>query len=704
LKVKDIINNSSIWMPGSAYGLDNPTVSVLLPTFRRAANGLFENAVLSVLNQSFRNLELIIVDDCSFDGTFDLIKHYMELDGRVSCIRHNYNIGLPAISEYEAYLHARGTYIAFLFDDNEWEPEAIQQTYERMSKENIMASYGVIELVLPNSSTGHMLGTADIDMIMLNNTIANGSVVLHRDVFEVVGLYDPHLSIMRVCDWDLWNRIAREYDIVRTDIFFGKEYGPFQSDSLDNTALLEAWFSAEHMAQPRNDLLKPARFPEYSVVESFGARSSYYVFCMKEFCQHMQQKSWYQPLDIPQVNPNHRHILVLIDAPSASLVSFDRVASQTLTVRFASLFHLYEADLAFADAVIIPRDNVNGQRHLELIKKLNIPVYYYTDDNFHALAVQDPYNVSVRELAEVSNRDKLEHYSGVIVSSEQMLHDFRERKLHDHLILLEPVIDAKLISDRPQQEKPFFSVAFLGGSFRLDVLQHCVLSALKRLSEEVPIRFYCPDDLDLSAYESNRFTAISVPRTLCLDRILTKFRDFEPDVQVHCGKSLANNRFKTENALINATIIGAVLLSSEIEPYISGANQNCYMLAANTVESWFQKLKQLAEDSGLRKQICQNAKAYCLSRYDASRVWLNLEQELVSYPELSTYTVYKRMEQIIYRLRFRQAEPVFQPAQATNWEIFKLFWKKYGVLTLFIAAWKVVKKSTLWLIAKLKRG
>ncbi|MBA4347981.1 MAG: hypothetical protein C0413_03925 [Clostridiales bacterium] len=704
LKVKDIINNSSIWIPGSLYGLDNPKVSVLLPTFRRAASGLFENAVLSVLNQSFRDLELIIVDDCSYDGTFDLIKHYMELDGRVSCIRHSYNIGLPAVSEYEAYLRARGTYIAFLFDDNEWEPGAIEQTYERMFRENIKASYGVIELVLPNASTGHMLGTSDIDTIRLNNTVANGSVVLHRDVIEDIGLYDPHLSIMRVCDWDLWNRIVRKHDFVRTDIFFGKEYGPLQSDSLGNTALLEAWFSAEHMAQPRNELLKPAQFSEYSIVESFGARSSYYVFCIKEFCQRMQQKPWYQPLTIPQVNPNHRHILVLIDAPSASLVSFDRAASRDLTVRFASLFHLYEADLTFADAVIIPRDNINGQRHLELIKGLNIPVYYYTDDNFLALAVQDPHNVSVRELAEANKHDKLERYNGVIVSSEQMLLDFRERNLHDHLILLEPVINAKLLPDHSAVQKPYFSVAFLGGSFRSDVLQHCVLPALTRLSDEIPVRLYCPNDFDLSVYSTERFETVSVPRTNNLDLILTKFCDFAPDVQVHCGKALPNNRFKTENALINATIIGAVLLSSEIEPYISGANQNCYMLAANTVDCWYQKLKQLAEDSGLRKQIYQNAKAYCLSRYDSNRVWAALEKELVSYPELSTYTAYKRLEKIIFHLRYRHTPPIPQPAQATNWEIFRLFWKKYGVLTLFIAVWKVVKKSTLWLFSKFKRN
>jgi len=702
LKVKEIIQDGSIWMPGRSYNDEPPKVSVLLPTFQRAANGLFENAVSSVLNQTFADLELIIVDDCSVDGTFDRIKHFMELDGRVSCIRHSFNVGLPAVSEYEAYLRARGTYIAFLFDDNEWERDAIQQTYDRMVKENIKASFGVLELVVPNASNGILLGTSDIDMIQLSNTVANGSVVLHRDVIEDIGLYDPHLSIMRICDWDLWNRITRKYDFVRTDIFFGKEYGALQSDSLGNTGLLDAWFSAEHMAQSRNELLRPANFAEYRITESFGARSSFYVFCLKKFSQRFSGKTWYRPIELPEINPNHRHVLVLINEPSASLVSFERVASQNLTVRFASLVQLCEADLALADAVIISRDNVFVQKYMDLIKKLSIAVYYYTDDNFHALAEQSPHDATYRTLAKANSHDKLLRYNGVILSSKSLLQYYQSNNLHNHLLLLEPAIDATMVLDRPKQQKPYFSVAFLGGNFRADTLQQCVLPALKRLSEEIPVRLYCPDDFDLSGYASSQFQYTTVPRIRNLDLILTKFRAYEPDVLVHCGKALTNNQYKTENALINATIIGAVLLSSAVEPYKSSESQSSFVMSANTVDAWYQNLKELSINSELRHQVYQTAKAYCLERYDVNRVWSELEQELVSYPQLSDYDVYKRLENIIFQLRFNPEYNSNLP-KLTNWETFKLFWKAYGVLTLFIAAWKVVKKSTLWVIRKFKR-
>jgi hypothetical protein len=424
---------------------------------------------------------------------------------------------------------------------------------------------------------------------------------------------------------------------------------------------------------------------------------------MRESIREVEGKGWYRPLELPPVNPKHRRILVLINEPSASVVSFDRVLSPDITVRFVSLFHLYETDLAFADAVIVSRDNMTAQRHLDLIKQLGIPVYYYTDDNFFILAEQMPEDTLAREFARANSREQLSRYDGVILSSEQLLNDFRARNLHDHLILLEPAINKALVAERTETEKPYFSVAFLGGSFRTDVLQNCVLPALKRLSEEIPVRLLCPNDFDLSEYVSERFSADTVPRTKCLDLILKKFRDFAPDVQVHCGKALPNNRFKTENALINAATIGAVLLSSEIEPYRSGQCRDCYLLAINTVEAWYSQLKLLATDTALRSRLYQNAKAYCFARYDVTHVWETLEWEILTVPEQTPYTIYRRMEQLIFQLRYRTIPAPTQPQQETNWQIFKLFWKKYGVLTLFIAAWKVVKKSTLWVIRKLKR-
>ena len=107
MKVKHLIAQT-IWLPGALYGADKPVVSVLLPTFRRAKSGLFLKAVNSVLNQTLMALELIIIDDASTDGTAAIIAEIMAKDGRVSCLKHPVNIGLPAVSEFEGFQKARG--------------------------------------------------------------------------------------------------------------------------------------------------------------------------------------------------------------------------------------------------------------------------------------------------------------------------------------------------------------------------------------------------------------------------------------------------------------------------------------------------------------------------------------------------------------------------------------------------------------------
>ena len=125
VKVKDIIKNTA-WRPGGLYRESPaPMISVLLPTYRRAKHGLFRRAVKSILAQTLQNLELIIIDDASMDGTAQQIEEFMQLDGRVSCLTHPQNIGLPAISEFEGFLKSRADYLAFAFDDDIFYPEAL---------------------------------------------------------------------------------------------------------------------------------------------------------------------------------------------------------------------------------------------------------------------------------------------------------------------------------------------------------------------------------------------------------------------------------------------------------------------------------------------------------------------------------------------------------------------------------------------------
>ena len=222
MKVKEIISFCKPqWIPGRDYPGEQPQLSVILPTFRRGKDGLFSRVARSILSQSLRSLELIIIDDASTDGTADLIAELMAVDGRVSCIRHQVNMGLPAISEFEGFLRARAPVIGFAFDDFVFEPDALGLLLNLMRLRGCEAIHG--EGRMPYNGRDEILGDASAphDKLLHCNFIANGAVMISAAAIREVGLYDPHIVLSRLCDWDLWRRLRRKYSFHAAPFLIG---------------------------------------------------------------------------------------------------------------------------------------------------------------------------------------------------------------------------------------------------------------------------------------------------------------------------------------------------------------------------------------------------------------------------------------------------------------------------------------------------
>ena len=97
-------------------------VSVVIPTHNRA--NLVGRAIQSVLDQTYRDFELIVVDDASTDGTEEVTKALN--DNRIRYIHHMMNRGASG-ARNTGIENANGEYIAFLNDDDEWLPEYLDQ-------------------------------------------------------------------------------------------------------------------------------------------------------------------------------------------------------------------------------------------------------------------------------------------------------------------------------------------------------------------------------------------------------------------------------------------------------------------------------------------------------------------------------------------------------------------------------------------------
>ena len=241
IRVKDIIKDNSIWLPSQDYN-EKKKLSILMPTFGRGKNGFFKRAVTSYIEQTFKDTELIIIDDANTDGTSEQIHEFMKQDRRISCIRHKQNMGLPAISTYEALKKARGEYIGFLFDDCVLYPSAYERTLKKMEEEGAQASYGRVLVCMDKEdmTKNEMFYYKEeyLDNLEISNSIGNISIIFKKDIIETIGYLDPHVCLSRVNDWDFITRIKRKFYLIETGVVFAKEYGVTQKNSLGNAYLI----------------------------------------------------------------------------------------------------------------------------------------------------------------------------------------------------------------------------------------------------------------------------------------------------------------------------------------------------------------------------------------------------------------------------------------------------------------------------------
>lgn len=218
--------------------VSQPLVSVIMPTYCRGDSGLLSRAIDSVLKQSFKNFELIIVDDGSIDNTASIINSYQRVDNRVIHIRHNLNSGLPALRVNEGLMVARGQFISYQFDDDEWTEEALEVLLEEISNYTTPALvYG--SCVYYKDSVEHVFShDFDYSSLMDHNIIANNSVMHHISLFREFGGYDCHVLMRRLCDWDLWLRWSRKVPFkhvhkVISNVTIGEEFSLGQTIDYD---------------------------------------------------------------------------------------------------------------------------------------------------------------------------------------------------------------------------------------------------------------------------------------------------------------------------------------------------------------------------------------------------------------------------------------------------------------------------------------
>lgn len=240
---------------------DTPLVSVVIPAYKAAAY-LLETAQ-SVLNQTYTNWELIIVDDGSPDNQATVVADIVSSNPRVQYIRQK-NGGVSAARNH-GYRLSKGEFLAFLDADDIWLPHNLSS---KIAKFQANPSFGLVHSdmaimdensILTGKTKSGKEGQLLDELLSWEGTCVPtpSSILVKRNVLEKVGLFDLKLS--NAADQEFFFRVASQYPIGRVaEVTW--QYRIHNNNMHSNIAVMEKDALRAYYLAEQNNLFKSKTF------------------------------------------------------------------------------------------------------------------------------------------------------------------------------------------------------------------------------------------------------------------------------------------------------------------------------------------------------------------------------------------------------------------------------------------------------------
>ncbi|MHB0977643.1 MAG: glycosyltransferase family 2 protein [Candidatus Aquicultorales bacterium] len=191
-----------------------PLVSVIIPTYN--GERYISETLKSVVEQTYPNLEIIVVDDASTDGTLEALKPFIR---QIKLVERKVNGGVAA-ARNTGIKASSGDIVALLDQDDLWLPERLSKGVEAFFAKP-GAGLVAVNTFIENEMTGdrarcwkRVVRTGDrvTKRLLAENFICSAGVLISRRALDEVGLFDE--AFYGADDYDMWYRIARHFDFV----------------------------------------------------------------------------------------------------------------------------------------------------------------------------------------------------------------------------------------------------------------------------------------------------------------------------------------------------------------------------------------------------------------------------------------------------------------------------------------------------------
>lgn len=182
-----------------------PQVSVLMPNYN--GKRYVQKAIESILKQSYRNFEFVIVDDCSTDGSWEIINQYAKLDQRIVPVRNERNIGVAATLNH-GLRFCKGKWVARMDSDDISEPNRLKIQLSRLKEEQGDVCACDIKIIDDSDEVRaeRIYSNKNIgNSILIESPVAHPTVIMRRELLGEETPYD--LDFESAEDYDLWLRL-----------------------------------------------------------------------------------------------------------------------------------------------------------------------------------------------------------------------------------------------------------------------------------------------------------------------------------------------------------------------------------------------------------------------------------------------------------------------------------------------------------------
>lgn len=209
-------------------------VSIVVPVYN--AEKFLKDTIQTVLEQTYPNWELLLVDDCSNDNSVGIIKEYVKDDKRIRLLKNEKNSG-AALTRNHGIKEAKGTYLCFLDADDLWEKEKLEKQLKFMKENHCAFSFTDYEFAdsngVPNGKKVKVPKTINYKQALKNTTIFTSTVMFDLNKLTKEDIYMPDVKSEDTATWwKILKKISFAYGINNIVVLYRRSANTLSSNKI----------------------------------------------------------------------------------------------------------------------------------------------------------------------------------------------------------------------------------------------------------------------------------------------------------------------------------------------------------------------------------------------------------------------------------------------------------------------------------------